>query len=405
VSRLDPNCMQFSPRRLVSGIRFPGGSYAFHSVEGTTSLGWLGPRYGPTRDGHAGRSVSGRERFAQTKWLQSSRRSDEVAESGWPLLMASNPLVKGIQIAASRVSPLSLMKYLAAFSCLGLLAGVASLPAQAPSTGLTVEYVAAHRELWPKQIITKAPVQVALRLNGGPATPVLVPAGELMKVVGVAGVMIQLEYQGAAVTMPAVQTDLLAGAAANQSRLFRGAQPAPAAASATNAPNAAAPAAPTAPSGPVENPLIPLVRDALIAFRSDSVVAQPSTALDGKRFIALYFATRNSEASEAFTPVLRRFYSDHRRDSAKFEIILISLDHSAQDMAYHIRNAEMPWLAVDFARQDLIGRLRQQFGGSDVPNLVVIDENGRVVVTAYDGKTYLGGNKAMEDFGRLLDRS
>jgi Thioredoxin-like len=293
------------------------------------------------------------------------------------------------------------MKLSTALASLVVLTWAHPLRAQAPGTGLTVDYVAAHRELWPKQIITKNAVQVTVKVNGAP-TAVTVPAGEWMKVVSIEGGTAHLEYQGAAVTMPAVQTDLLAGAASAQARLYRGPPPAPPA-SAAGAPPAAGNAPPAASrdaSAPRENPIVKFLGDSLVAFRSDSVIPQSSAQLTDKKFVAFYFASRTSEECHAFTVKLKNFYSSHRIDSGKFEIVLVPTDRSAAETAYQLREAEMPWLAVDYARQEIVSGLRQQFGGSQVPNLVVLDSNGRVVIGAAGGP-----DKAMEDFGELLDRN
>ena len=296
----------------------------------------------------------------------------------------------------SGVSRFALMKIFTAAFCLGLLTCVNQLRAQAPSTGLTVEYVASHPELWPKQVITKSPVQVAMKVNGAPTT-VTVPAGELMNVVSVAGGTANLEYRGAAVAMPAAQTDLLAGAASAQARLYRGALP-PSAPAPANAP----PAAPGRESAaPRENPIVRFLGDSLVAFRGDSVIPQSSAQLNGKKFVAFYFAARASADCSAFTAKLKNFYSSHRIDSGKFEIVLVPTDRSAGETAYQLREAEMPWLAVNFSRQEIVGGLRQQFGGSQVPNLVILDDSGVVVLGGAGGNA----DKVMEDFGHLLDQS
>ncbi len=292
------------------------------------------------------------------------------------------------------------MKVISAAVCLGLLIFVNHLWAQAPSTGLTVDYVAAHPELWPKQVITKSPVQVTMKVNGAP-TAVTVPAGELMNVVSVAGGTANLEYQGAAVSMPAVQTDLLAGAASAQARLYRGAVPPPAPAAAPAGPGQ--PAAPPArdASAPRDNPIVKFLGDSLVAFRSDAVIPQSSSQLLGKKFVAFYFASRASTDCKAFTEKLKNFYSSHRIDSGKFEIVLVPTDRTAGETAYQMREAEMPWLAVNYSRQEIVAGLRQQFGGTQVPNLVVLDDNGALVLGGASGNA----DKVMEEFGRLLDRS
>ncbi len=141
--------------------------------------------------------------------------------------------------------------------------------------------------------------------------------------------------------------------------------------------------------------------DSLVAFRSDAVIPQSSSQLVGKKFIAFYFASRASPECKAFTEKLKNFYSSHRIDSGKFEIVLVPTDRTAGETAYQFREAEMPWLAVNYSRQEIVAGLRQQFGGTQVPNLVVLDDNGGVVI----GGLRRNAEKAMEEFGRVLDRS
>ena len=293
------------------------------------------------------------------------------------------------------------MKFIAVLLSLGLLTCVNHLGAQAPATGLTVGYVAAHPELWPKQVITKSPVQVTMKVNGAPAT-VAVPAGELMKVVSIEGATAHLEYQGAAVDMPAAQTDLLAGAAAMQVRLYRGSP------MVASSPAAAPPAAPNVPPATAgdpapgsENPIVKFLGDSLVAFRGDAVIPQPSAPLAEKKFVAFYFAARASKDCSAFTAKLKNFYRSHRIDSGKFEIVLVPTDRSAAETAYQLRESEMPWLAVNYSKQEIVGGLRRQFGGAQVPNLVVLDGTGRVVLGGAGGDA----DKVLEDFGQLLDRN
>ena len=297
------------------------------------------------------------------------------------------------------------MNFRFALATVVLIFVASSAGGQAPATGLTVDYVAVHPELWPKQVITKEPVQMVIRPDGAAPTTVTLPAGQLMKLMAVEGGNVRLEFQGSSVTVPAAQTDLLTGAATAMARLSAASRP-PAPPAPPPGPEASAnPPGPRPPAGPVQNPLAKFLRGGLVAFRSDTVVPVTGDPLAGKRFVALYFATRSKSECQVFTQKLKQFYATHRRDSEKFEIVFVPTDNSAKEMAYHIRENEMPWLAVDFARQELVGGLRQQFGGSEVPNLVVLDENGSVVVSGFDGKTFVGAQKAMADFGQLLDRN
>ena len=72
-------------------------------------------------------------------------------------------------------------------------------------------------------------------------------------------------------------------------------------------------------------------------------------------------------------------------------------------MIDYMSGDKMEWPAVDFrkARNCPLAK----YAGSGIPCLVVIDAEGKVVSHSYEGETYVGPNKVMEDLDNLLKGS
>jgi nucleoredoxin len=286
----------------------------------------------------------------------------------------------------------------------GLLVGL-PVRGQAPAGALTVEYVAANPSLWPKQVITKSSVAGNMQLAGKPSVPVMVRGDEMLKLVRVEGGNVIVEIAGATVVIPAASTDLLSGAATNRARLSGVARPVATASAAAPLPGERVLPAGMRESAPsYRHALGDSLRTGLVGMRENVVQPAAGEDVSRKKYVALYFSAHWCGPCRQFTPRLVDFYNGHRRDADKFEVVFVSSDHSAKDMANYMREAQMPWLAVDYAQRDVIARLKQQFAGPGIPCLVVIDESGRVVSNSYEGKNYLGPNKVLADLGRLLDQ-
>lgn len=279
-----------------------------------------------------------------------------------------------------------------------------SLRAQEPA-GLTIAQVAADQRLWPKQVILKVPATVPAMVNGAPAGNVTLPAGQLVKLVRLAGETAHLEVNGSPFTLPATQTDLLAGAAMLRTRLLLQAQQGAAPATPATPPPvpgqkvlpAAAPAGATASN----HVLGATLRNDLVSFKNNAVTFQKGDDLAGKKYVALYFSAHWCGPCRQFTPKLVQWYEANRGKAAQFEVVFVSSDTSAQMQAQYIKEDKMPWPAVDWSRATT-KQLKQKYCGPGIPCLVVIDETGKVVSDSYEGKRYLGPGKVLQDLSRLI---
>ena len=86
-----------------------------------------------------------------------------------------------------------------------------------------------------------------------------------------------------------------------------------------------------------------------------------------------------------FTPVLREFYEEvNRRHPGQFEIVFVSSDRSAEEMASYFLESHGDWLGLDFAQRAEKDRLSQEHGVRGIPMLVVMGPYGRCRTT--DGR-------------------
>lgn len=108
-------------------------------------------------------------------------------------------------------------------------------------------------------------------------------------------------------------------------------------------------------------------------------------------FVGIYFGAHWAPPCRLFTPQLKDFYNKINGDGSamKFEVVFCSND--GKDDAFLRNYQEMPWKAVPYSDDQRIQNLKQKFGISGIPSLVVLDKNGDVV--SYDGRADIQNNQ------------
>ncbi|MBB3342769.1 thiol-disulfide isomerase/thioredoxin [Luteimonas sp. RC10] len=105
--------------------------------------------------------------------------------------------------------------------------------------------------------------------------------------------------------------------------------------------------------------------------------------------VALYFGADWCAPCHAFSPTLREVRDALRAAGADTEVVYASLDESAAQMRRTMRLRAMPWPAIEPRRLRMLGPVRA-LGGIAPPNLVLVDREGRVLASGWDGRRYLG---------------
>lgn len=139
----------------------------------------------------------------------------------------------------------------------------------------------------------------------------------------------------------------------------------------------------------------------LVQFRNGGVVRADETVLEKKKLIAFYFSAHWCGPCRKFTPQLVDYYKRVASEHPEFEIVFFSKDKSQYAFETYMRETNMPWLAIDYAKvksKDALDRI----AGNGIPSLVLVDSTGKVISSTYSGSQYLGPEKVLADLDAIF---
>jgi nucleoredoxin len=152
-------------------------------------------------------------------------------------------------------------------------------------------------------------------------------------------------------------------------------------------------------SGP--NAIHELVKGDLVSFHNGALGHFDDETLDRKKLIALYFSAHWCAPCRKFTPTLVDYYNRVATQHPEFEIIFVSLDKSQFAFETYLREANMPWPAIDY--QKLAGKDGiRKYAGDAIPCLVLVDQTGKVISDSFAGKEYVGPGKVLTDLDAIF---
>jgi nucleoredoxin len=144
-----------------------------------------------------------------------------------------------------------------------------------------------------------------------------------------------------------------------------------------------------------------LLHGKLVTFSDGTLQSYDDEKLAGKRYFGLYHSAHWCGPCRKFTPELMNFYKQMTAAHPEFEIVFVSDDHSPGEMQQYMQLTGMPWAALRYESTAQEKEITHYFGNG-IPDLVIVDGNGRVVSDSYHGHDYVGPNKVLNDFGKLL---
>jgi len=144
------------------------------------------------------------------------------------------------------------------------------------------------------------------------------------------------------------------------------------------------------------------LKGSLVHYHNGSIIQADDEALANKKLIAFYFSAHWCAPCRKFTPQLVDYYNQVAREHPEFEIVFFSLDKTGSAMESYMREANMPWPAIDYQKVQEKEALRKNAGGDGIPSLVVVDPSGRVISSTYAGGQYLGPQKVLGDLNTIF---
>jgi nucleoredoxin len=144
-----------------------------------------------------------------------------------------------------------------------------------------------------------------------------------------------------------------------------------------------------------------LLHGKLVTFSDGTLKSYDDEKLTGKKYFGLYHSAHWCGPCRKFTPELVNFYKQMTAAHPEFEIVFVSDDHSPLEMQQYMQLTGMPWAALRYENTAQEKELTHYFGNG-IPDLVIVDGNGRVLSDSYHGHDYVGPNRVLNDFGKLL---
>lgn len=155
------------------------------------------------------------------------------------------------------------------------------------------------------------------------------------------------------------------------------------------------------PKSETSNVLASQFKGDLVSSKNGSLVPFDDEPLAKKKLIALYFSAHWCGPCRKFTPQLVEFYNRVAPQHPEFEIVFVSNDRSPSAMETYMRDMQMPWPAIAYAK--LPGKeALKKYAGENIPCLVLLDNNGAVVSDSNVGKEYIGPEKVLTDLASIL---
>ena len=119
-------------------------------------------------------------------------------------------------------------------------------------------------------------------------------------------------------------------------------------------------------------------------------------------YVLIYFSAHWCPPCRAFTPDLVKFYNE-TGGGDKYSLLFVSSDRSEKDMLGYMKEAKMPWSALNFTSPK-VAAMKKTYGGPGIPCLVVLNKDDEVLYHSYVDKAYVGPRAVMDQFQALLKK-
>lgn len=145
------------------------------------------------------------------------------------------------------------------------------------------------------------------------------------------------------------------------------------------------------------------VKGDLVQYRNGSVTRFEDTALAEKKLFLIYFSAHWCPPCRLFTPGLVNYYNEVVAKHPEFDVIFVSRDKSPFGMETYMREANMPWPAIEYEKIPAKPGI-QRYAGRGIPDLVLVDGTGKVLADSYQGDQYVGPAKVLQTLDKILSQ-
>jgi nucleoredoxin len=145
-----------------------------------------------------------------------------------------------------------------------------------------------------------------------------------------------------------------------------------------------------------------LLRGTLVIWKDGQLQPYDENILTTKKIFLFYYTASWCAPGREFTPWLINFYRQFLAAHPDFEIVYVSDDRSAEEMADYMRDSGMPWPALDYNKTTQEPQFTR-YGGPEIPSLALLDGAGGLHSYSYDGQAYLGPRHVISDLAKMFN--
>ena len=149
-----------------------------------------------------------------------------------------------------------------------------------------------------------------------------------------------------------------------------------------------------------------LTRGKLISADGSPFAFPANPPVASIRYYAIYYSARWCPPCHAFTPRLVQWYNKFKPSHPNFELIFVSEDRNEAAMLDYMKEMAMPWPAVRFGDLKHDGGFKgsgiEKFAGDGIPDLVLVDAAGKVLLDSFQKGTYVGPEAVIDDINKLV---
>jgi thiol-disulfide isomerase/thioredoxin len=123
------------------------------------------------------------------------------------------------------------------------------------------------------------------------------------------------------------------------------------------------------------------------------------------QYYAVYYSAAWCPPCHLFTPKLVAWYKKFKPNHPNFEVIFVSSDQNQSAMYDYMKDMKMPWPAISY--DDIVhdGTGIDKYGNEGIPDLVLVNADGKVLSDSYQGSNYVGPSTVIDDINKLVGGS